>query len=164
MSETRYAEARAAIRDWWRRELGDRQSPSARALAARLRRATAIEALSEGAVQRLAQRLDTRDGERIHRLVTVLAHLREDAGQSLARKLGETRRDDGPNLRFQNLMRAEGEALRMALIRVLPMVGSACNAGALGADLFFWSDSTRARWTFDYFGASAPASLEETQE
>lgn len=164
MSETTEPGARSVIRDWWRREMGDRQSPSARALTARLRRATAIEALSEAAVQRLAQRLSTRDPERIHRLVTVLAHLREDAGPGLARKLGEARRDDGPNLRFQQLMRAEGEALRMALIRALPMAGHACDAGGLGADIFYWSDRTRARWTFDYFGASAPASLEETPE
>ncbi|MCA0270876.1 MAG: hypothetical protein LCH69_02295 [Proteobacteria bacterium] len=156
--------ARGIIRNWWRHEIGDRQSSPARALAARLRRATAIEALSEPAVHRLADRLGSRDAQRLHRLVSVLAHLREDAGQRLPQKLGALRRDDGPNLRFQQLMRAEGEALTTALVRALPMAGNACNAGALGADIYFWTDDTRTRWTFDYFGAAAPESLEETPE
>jgi len=87
------------------------------------------------------------------------------AGDRFAfQKLGALRRDDGPNLRFQQLMRAEGEALTTALVRALPMAGNACNAGALGADIYFWTDDTRTRWTFDYFGAAAPESLEETPE
>ncbi len=161
---TERQDVRNVIRNWWWHEIGDRQSSAARALAARLRRATAIEALSEPAVHRLADRLGTGHPETIHRLVAVLAHLREDGALRLPQRLGALRRDDSPNLRFQQLMRAEGEALTTALIRALPMVGNACNAGSLGEDLFRWDERTRTRWTFDYFGAQAPESLEETPE
>ena len=164
MSEREESGPRKIIGDWWAREIGDRQSSPARALAARLRRATPVEALSEPAVHRLAARLNTRDPERLHRVVTVLVRLREDGRKSLPRKLGEQRQPGAPYLRFQRLLRAEGEALTTALIRALPMVNNACDVGALGADLFFWNDATRVRWSFDYFGATAPESLEETSE
>ncbi|WP_116133445.1 type I-E CRISPR-associated protein Cse2/CasB [Tropicimonas sp. IMCC34043] len=146
---------------WWSHQIADRQSGKARALAARLRHATAIEALSEPQVHALAQALNLRDAAPLLRLVTVLARVRDHENRPLARRLG----GDPPAMsaaRFQRLMRAEGEELTAALCRALPMAANKCNVAALGQDLLRWDDTTRARWTFHYFGAPAPESLEET--
>lgn len=149
------------ILGWWSQQIGDRSSAAARGLAARLRRGTGIEVLAEPQVQLLARDLGLRDAGRILRLVTVLAEVRQHVPQTLARRLG----GDHPalsTLRLRRLLRAEGEDLTTALRRALPMAERRCNVAALGTDLLFWNDDTRARWAFHYFGAAAPESLQET--
>ncbi len=152
-----------AILGWWLHHMGERSSSSAKALSARLRRATAIEALAEPAVHALAQMLELKrtahDTEALVRLALVLAWVREHesgAQQRLAQKIG---RGDPPllsALRFQRLMRAEGDEIITALRRTLPLTQYRCNVAALGEDLLYWNDQTRTRWSFDYFGAEPP--------
>lgn len=147
------------IRDWWAANLADRQSGAARGLAARLRRGTAIELLTEPAVQRLAQNLTSHDALRIVGLVRVLAELRGETGTTLARRLGGNDPALSP-ARFQRLMRSDGEDRGAALIRAIrSLPDPACNIAALGRDLWFWDDRTRARWSFDYFAAPVPDAL-----
>lgn len=171
MGETEAKRPGQIILGWWSHQIGDRESGAARALAARLRRAGMIEALSERQVHQLAQTLEIRDARRIARLVTVLAHVRAHDPAPFARRLGReatARRNDknqSPmDARFQRLMRAEGDELTLGLIRALPLIGQACNVAALGEDLLFWNDKARARWSFHYFGADLPATLLETSQ
>lgn len=148
---------------WWQHHLGERSIASAKALSARLRRATAIEALAEPAVHALAKALDLKrsahDTEALVRLALVLVWVREHepgAQQRLAQKLG---RGDPPllsALRFRRLMRAEGDEIVTVLRRALPLTQYRCNVAALGEDLLYWNDQTRTRWSFDYFGAEPP--------
>lgn len=156
-----------AIFKWWQThlDLGGRNSSSARALSARLRRASGVEALAEPAVHALAQALDlkrtARDTEALLRLVLVLAWVREHesgAQQRLAQKLGRGEPPLLSPLRFQRLMRAEGGEVVTALRRTLPLTQYRCNVAALGEDLRYWNDQTRTRWSFDYFGAEPPHS------
>lgn len=151
---------------WWNDNIADRNDGAARALSARLRRAGPIEALSEPAVFRLAQSLGTRDPVRIHRIVSVLANIRSNRPLRIAQAFGAGDPPALSPLRFQRVLRADGEALGPALIRVLPMIDRSCNVGTLGADLFFWNDATRTRWIFDYHGATqpGPTESEETSE
>jgi len=158
----------SVIKAWWSQNLGERlqgrPSGAALALAARLRRGEMIEVLSERPVYELAVALGLRDAERIARIAQVLAHVRGDLPQTLARRLGA---GDPPALslaRFQRLMRADGEGLTTGLIRALPFAGHACNVAALASDLFYWSDPVRTRWIFDYHGAAAPQDLKEISE
>lgn len=152
------------IRHWWGEYLGDRDSGAAKGLAARLRRADPLQVLCEPAVHVLASRLDTREPERLTRLVRVLAELRGDNKDRLAKRLG------GPEpvlslMRFQRLMRSDSEALTTALVRAvhyLKTESRSCSIAALGSDLWFWDDRTRAKWTFDYFAAPQPESLEQS--
>lgn len=154
--------------DWWRRSLANRDSGAARALAARLRRATGLEVLVEPAVQDLARRLGfaAADAERLLRLVQVLAELRETDAAPLARRLGGVLSP----LRFQRLMRAQDDAFVTQLRRALVMADRRCNAHRLAGDLLAWEhsdrgDAVRAQWCFDYFGGSldgATATSEET--
>lgn len=157
----------AAILGWWQVNIGDRENGGARALAARLRRAGRIEALAEPEVHELARRLGLGpwpgDADRLVRLVQVLAEVRTHVGGRAGRLAA---RFGGPepalsSLRFQRLMRAEGEDLTAALRRALPMADRTCNLADLGTDLLGWDhpewgDEIRARWCFEYFGAQAP--------
>ena len=152
------------ILGWWGRAVGDRQSGRARALAARLRRASPIEALAEAEVHDLARRLALRDGARLARLVTLLAEVREQVPQTLARRLGGAE-PALSSLRFQRLMRATDEELLEALRRAIIMADRKCNVAALGEDLLAWTERTRGRWCFHYYGAETPEALsKETTE
>lgn len=154
---------------WWSHALADRQSGRARALAARLRRAGPIDALAEAEVHDLARALGLRDGAGLARLVILLAEVREHVPPTLARRLGGAEPVLSP-LRFQRLMRANDAELPEALRRAVVMAERKCNVAALGQDVLFWSDTTRARWCFHYYGAETPAPLstgalsEETTE
>lgn len=152
------------ILGWWSKQLGDRETGAAKALAARLRRRSAIEILCEPEVHKLAAMLQLRDAERLLRLVRVLAELRGHNETPLARRLGVG--GDDPLLshaRFDRLMRSDGEELTTALVRAIRMLGPngrTCNIARLGADLLFWNDRTRTSWAFDYFQQPAPAAGE----
>lgn len=140
---------------WWSVNLADRQSGRARALSARLRRARGGDALAEPEVHDLARTLGITDGQTLALLVSLLAQVKEHVPQSLARRLG----GDPPvmsTLRFQRLMRAEGDELPEALRRAITMAEGRCNVAALGLDLLHWGDRVRASWCFQYFGADAP--------
>ncbi|KPN62649.1 CRISPR-associated protein Cse2 (CRISPR_cse2) [Aliiroseovarius crassostreae] len=166
MSDATHSKPGAIIKVWWHEHIGERLDgrPSGKALgfAARLRRAGPVEALAMRPVFDLARALDLTDPIRVHRIVCVLAHLRGDVAETLAHRLGAGHPPPLSDLRFQRLLRAEGDALTTGLIRALPMAGRACNIGALGADLFYWSDRVRTRWIFDYHGAAVPQMLNET--
>lgn len=149
--------AGSIILGWWARELGDRQSAAARGLAARLRRAGPVDALAERAVHDLAQALDLRDGTRLAFVVRLLAEVREHEGRPLARCLGGAE-PAMSELRFQRLMRAEGDELPEALRRAITLADRSCNVAQLGGDLLHWGDETRRRWCFDYYGVDAPQS------
>jgi CRISPR system Cascade subunit CasB len=144
---------------WWARELGDRQSSAARGLAARLRRAGPVDALTERAVHELAQALGLGrkddDGVRLAFLVRLLAEMREHVPQSLPRRLGGAE-PVMSELRFQRLMRASGDDVSEALRRAITLVARRCNVALLSGDLLHWGEEVRRRWCFDYYGVDAP--------
>ena len=168
MTQMKRREIRESIHNWWQSYIGNRDfSPASRALAARLRRATGVEALAERAVYELAQSLglgkQDADVNRLIRITTVLAEVRAHDQRNLAARLGE---DDAlSKLRFERLIRSTPDEIAAAVRRALPMVERRCNVGMLGADLFFWSDRVRANWCFEYFGAAPPHNIptEETE-
>jgi len=152
------------ILSWWAENLANSQSGRARALSARLRRARGADALAEPEVHDLARALNLRDGARLAHLVRLLAEVREHVPQTLARRLGGAE-PILSTLRFQRLMRAEGDELAEALRRAIGMADGRCNVAALGLDILHWGEAVRARWCFHYFGAEAPdATLKEISE
>lgn len=160
-------EAGAIAFGWWGRNIVARDNPTARGLAARLRRAAPLTALCEPAVHDLARDLDfgPERAETLIRLACLLAELRESDPAPLARRLA--RRTDGiesvlSGSRFEKLMRAEGEELTALLRRAIIMADRRCNVASLACDLIYWNPSTRTRWCFHYFGADAP--LDDAKE
>lgn len=142
------------VLSWWSVNIGARDNPRARALAARLRRAEPVEALAERPVQELARALSIGPAQaaKLASLVQLLAEVREHDGRSLAQCCAETLSE----LRFQRLIRAEGEEFTGALRRAISMVDRRCNVAALATDIWHWNEQTRIRWCFHYFGANAP--------
>jgi CRISPR system Cascade subunit CasB len=141
---------------WWSANIGARESAQARALAARLRRAGPVEALSERAVQDLARLIHAgpAQAETLARMVRLLAEVRDHDATPLAQRLGNGVLSE---LRFQRLMRAQGEERDALMRRVITMAERRCNVAALAKDLWVWDDATRTRWCFHYFGAEAPS-------
>lgn len=158
MTETQENATARIILGWWSQALEDRTSGSARALAARLRRASPIEALCEARVHDLAHALHLHDGARLARLACALAQVRSHVPQTLMRRVGGAEPALSP-LRFQRLMRASDEELPNALRRVIIAADRSCNVAALGEDLLHWNETTRSRWAFQYFGAETPPRL-----
>lgn len=152
------------IAGWWQDHLGARESSAGRGLAARLRRASSpVDVAAEPAVHLLAQRLGRR--EQVIPVARALAEIRGEANQTLARRLGPGLKDPAvSNARFERLIRSEGDALVTALRRVLSMGDRRCNVGRLGADLLYWNDRTRIRWTFDYYHTDMPEMADRTRE
>ena len=165
MSEEKKGPGAIAL-GWWSREIAPRDIPAARGLSARLRRAAPFAVLCEPAVIELARALDLRaaQADQLVRLATLLAEIRDNnSAATLARRLGGAEPVLSP-LRFQRLMRAEGEELTDHLRRAIVMADRSCNVAALAADLLNW-EAARPRWCFHYFGAEAPAkALEEKTE
>lgn len=146
------------ILGWWSAELGDRKLGSQKALSARLRRGDDVTVLCQPSVHALARGLGLTDGPRVARLARILAHLREHGKQSLPRQLGQGDTNALSPLRFERLIRSEGDELETALRRAFPMVGHRTNVAHLGEAVLFWSDAVRTRWCFDYYGGQAPLS------
>lgn len=160
----------SVIFNWWNHHIGNRETASSRALAARLNRADAVGALSEPVVHALMQSLGWRPTpwhvEALLRVALVLPQVREHSDAGLAQRLGAGDPPPMSTLRFQRLIRADGGELVTALRRALPLVDRRCNVAALGRDLIDWGqcdDRVRTRWCFDYFRAIAPVVSTESQ-
>jgi len=155
MSEARKSFGQTVL-GWWQVNIGARDSAQARALAARLRRAGPVESLSERAVHELARALEVQPAkaDRLARMVRILAELREHDSATLAQRLGGGVLSD---LRFQRLMRADGDERDALLRRAISIADRRGNVAALANDIWVWDDSVRTRWCFHYFGADAPS-------
>lgn len=160
MSEDRKAPGAIAL-GWWAREIAPRDIPAARDLSARLRRAAPLAVLCEPSVQDLGAALGLRalQADRLVQIATLLAEVRDNSAETLARRLGGQEPVLSP-LRFQRLLRAEGNELTDHLRRAIIMADRRCNVAALAADLLNW-EAARPRWCFHYFGADAPAKMSE---
>lgn len=174
------SETGETVRAWWLEYLRPERhqgigedTAAARALRARLRRPVApTEVLAERAVQKLAGQLPflrQRPYDLIQ-LARVLAAVEGEAAaegrrERLAARLGGAEEgEERPrmsDLRFQRLIRSEGEEFGTALRRALPLAGKTCDVAQLARDMLAWPDpergeKTRNDWCFDYFGAARP--------
>jgi CRISPR type I-E-associated protein CasB/Cse2 len=158
----------ALIRAWWNELQSD---PGARGKLRRCR--TPIEALALPTTLDLMVRLgwkapeqDNYDwfGERIAAAAMVLAHVREDSTQPVARSLGRQRGRDQPVLsssRWERLCRAEGhEDIATEFTRIVQMIGGTANAVDLVFAILSWDHDTnhrtKQRWIYAYHGVDIP--------
>lgn len=172
MSETKES---SPFRDWWRRHSPDISDGADRAVFARLRRcATPVEALMEAPSILLARRLGIQADEdakleRIGTIAAVLAHVRQDdVGTHFAARLGQGESDDAKRLsrlRFGALMAAEpGPRQLEAFRRAVAIADHKGDVEGIGRSILYWGERTRARWTFEYWGAGAAAQALLTAE
>lgn len=165
-----FVEAADAAVKWWRGLQPDHQRGNPqerggdRAALARLRRAgTLAEVMAEEAAVDLWRRLGGGDVQRLKRIAViahVLAHVREHDEQRAIRRVGRQSYGDADSaklkpLRFRRLLAArEDDELMREMRRLVQLADRRLDVGHLAASLLFWSDTTRARWTFDYFAAA----------
>lgn len=162
--------AAAVALSWWRGLQPDHQRGNPqerggdRAALARLRRAGTLgEVMAEEAAIDLWRRLANSDEQRLKRIAViahVLAHVREDDKETGMRRVGRKSYGDADSaklkpIRFRRLLAArEDDELMREMRRLVQLADRRLDVGHLAASLFFWSDTTRARWTFDYFAAT----------
>ena len=153
---------------WWAR-LTAVNSGQMRADLARLRRtASPAEALGIAAVHELNHRLAAIGHDlkrRPETLVLIALALAEVKTSTPSHAAGRMRHKRLSDIRFSTLIRAtDPAALITPLRRALRVVGQEASVPALARDLYWWSDATRARWCFDYYGAQdAAPNPEETE-
>lgn len=140
--------------NWWNHNIRDRTDTRCRGLAARLRRATPLDAMMESEVRAFLLTLREINpnipAERALNLVGLLALLREHDTLNMAKIVG----GPSPRLsihRFQRLMRAESDEFLQQMPTVITVAGKRCNIGWFGADILNWGEYTKRRWCMDYF-------------
>ena len=144
------------------------------AALARLRRATTPqEALMVEAAHILAGMLkrDEQDWMALGTLAATLAHVRADEpDRKTAAIFGHQDATDTPRLvselRFRRLLQAERGGEQMAALRrALAITGGRANIADLADSLLWWTERTRVRWLFEYYGdrSDRAADAEPTQ-
>ena len=153
-------DAHAAV-TWWRELQPTDTRPGDRATLARLRRCTLVsQAILDPATIDLFRRCggtSHRDLPAVGLVAAVLAHVREDNPERIARRIGV---DDYAQsnlammkpMRFRRLMEAETYDERLAAFRRLAAIaGGELNVLDLARALFGWTDELRQRWVYDYW-------------
>lgn len=154
----------SACKDWWATCVAS-DTGAARQARAQLRRAASVtDALGIGATHELNRRLaaaghdlrNRRDGpDRLALIAVALAQVTDDLGASAAQRFGAGKPKALNGLRFNALIRAkEPRQLMRPLARALRIINGGANVRRLGADLYWWNDTTRTNWCFDYHGAT----------
>jgi CRISPR type I-E-associated protein CasB/Cse2 len=115
-----------------------------------------MEAAAEPATLRLCRRLgaDQRDLDRVALLAAVLAHVRTETFDVVARQIGVQR--DGTavmsDLRFRRLLQADTLDERLTgFRRLVALAGRRLNVADIATGLWHWDDErTRRRWIYAY--------------
>ena len=150
--------------EWWAVCI-DSEIGVARQARAQLRRSSSVaEALAVGATHELNRRLvaggnDLRrrsDGpDRLALIAVALAHVTEDHDATAAQRFGTGDPKKLSYLRFNALLRAkEPRQLIRPLARALRILRGGANVRKLATDLYWWGDTTRTKWCFEYYGAT----------
>jgi CRISPR system Cascade subunit CasB len=154
---------------WWAGHVrpADDTGAAKRTRAALRRVVSPVDAVSIEAVHEFEAALNRaghslrRQPTRLTLLAVALGHVKEHrrghrAALAFGEPVGERRRLGA--IRFEALIRAtDPDDLLRPLVRALAVVDRRVDVAALADDLFHWSDGTRARWCFDYYGAPSAA-------
>lgn len=147
-----------ALLEWWRELDNDRGTRAA------LRGAqTALDVAMEPGFQRIRRRLldrklreDRREDDRLPVVIGLLAHLREDHADDFPKRAGEGDRPAVHPLRYRRIVEAQNvNELFPVMRRALPLVERRVNVLQLAGAVFFWGDTVRRNWIYDYNGWSS---------
>jgi CRISPR system Cascade subunit CasB len=184
MSSKPFDREAAAAWSWWNqlqpRERGGRNVPGDRATLARLRRSSsvldaAIEPATAVLYQKLEFELPERDLPRAAMLAGVLAHVRDETGEPVARAMGASRSGEGSGklispLRLRRLLAVrDPNELLTAFRRVVAILGNKVNVRDVSRQLIAWTDDrwgdiSRTQFAFAYHDAGAFAPNSNTTD
>lgn len=150
------SEAAAILHLWWK-ELEDQKGERAR-----LRRAPSpVEVVFSPAYHRLFRNLPI-NRERLASVAGLVSHVKEDTGFSISLPQQMATRKTGSDnaivsgLRFRRLLAIpDRNALYPMMIRVIRLLGGRLNLLSLAESVYWWNESTRKEWAYDYY-ATAP--------
>lgn len=156
MTDSRKQKGPDVAEEWWK-DLKKR-----RAARARLRRAkTLLEIMQEPEALRLIERLP-RNPDRVAMLAGILAWVRENDDQLVARAIGRTSLDkeDAPmsEARFRRLLQARDDELMEAMRRLVRLTKGEANVRDLSFAVLYWGDGVKKHWIFRYYDVSASLS------
>lgn len=155
--------AASVCKEWWATCIAADTGAARQARAVLRRAASVTDALAASATHDLNRRLagaghdlrKRRDGpDRLALIAVSLAQVTENLGDTAAQRFGGGDPKALSGLRFNALIRAkEPRQLMRPLARALRIINGGANVRKLAADLYWWSDTTRTNWCFDYHGA-----------
>lgn len=150
-------------KEWWATCIAADTGAARQARAVLRRAASVTDALAVSATHELNRRLaragidlrNRRDGpDRLALIAVALAQVTENLGDTAAHRFGSGDPKTLSESRFNALIRAkEPRRLMRPLARALRIVKGGANVRKLAADLYWWNDTTRTNWCFDYHGA-----------
>ena len=157
MTDSKQQKGPDVAEEWWE-NLKER-----RAARARLRRAkTLLEIMQEPEALRLIERLP-RNPDRAAMLAGILAWVRDNDDQLVARAIGRTSLDeeDAPmsEARFRRLLQARDDELMEAMRRLVRLAKGKANVRDLSFAVLYWGDGVKKRWIFQYYGVSNSLSV-----
>lgn len=166
---------------WWRRYCSD--DAFDRGVRARLKRCEDFnDLMAIPAALALVRELGGASSDAVLtrkalRVALVLAHVeKDDTDRRLMRTLGwkrfyddlkNVRDEDRPILnetRFRRVMRLDEDELPLALIRLVRLAKGTANVRNITDALWYWNDSTRRQWAFDYFAAGTASDTESNTQ
>ena len=158
-------------KEWWAACIAADTGAARQARAVLRRAASVTDALAASATHDLNRRLAAaghdlrkrRDGpDRLALIAVALAQVTENLGDTAPERFGRGDPKALGGLRFNALIRAkEPRQLMRPLARALRIINGGANVGKLAADLYWWSDTTRTNWCFDYHGAKEAKPIPE---
>lgn len=90
-------------------------------------------------------------------VAALISHVKEhQPGLTFAQQMGRPKSEGGSarvsGLRFRRLLQLRNhEELFPGLIRTIHLLGGAANLHSLATGAYWWNDSTRKQWAFDYY-------------
>jgi len=149
-----------ALEAWWR-SLDDNRGDRAE-----LRRCgTLAEVVFTPAYHRLRQIVRRSGGVQDNGLALVAglaARVKNNVmDHTVAEQMATSKSDGGSarvsGLRFRRLLKAKDrEEFFTAMVRIIALLGGAVNLQSLAKSAYFWNETTRKQWAFDYY-SQAPS-------
>jgi len=158
--------------EWWS-ELNpsdDRQSGSARAAMAKLRRAaTPVDVMLEPVALQLIERLPHSPKDRVAILAGVLSWVRVTDEARVARAIGREALDEKQSAlvsesRFRRLLQSQPDELLDSMRRLVRQMKGRANVVNLADTILYWGDGVKKRWIFDYYCVAIATPSAETSK
>jgi CRISPR system Cascade subunit CasB len=142
-----------ALLAWWRSLENNRGDRAELRRCADLLQVMQTEAFHAARRRLIAVGLseDASRSPRLAAIVALAAHVKAVSEESLPTAFSSGDKPPVSALRFRQILEAvDDDELFSRLRRVLPLIDGRVNLAALASDVWFWGDSVRKRWVYDY--------------
>ncbi|MCP5497272.1 MAG: type I-E CRISPR-associated protein Cse2/CasB [Leptospiraceae bacterium] len=106
--------------------------------------------------------------DRLCAIAGILAHIKENSSQTFSKQMSQKKPGSDQalvsDIRFRRVLQSssivEDELFFQKIIRVIHHLDQRANILDIVASLYFWGDSVKKRWAYDYYGTSNPSENE----